>query len=1525
MRPLGLQVLLLCVLASIPAAASAQPASSSSSSRPGAWGNAAGVDPCGSESLLEQAMARDPELRRRRELAEALAREAQRLGLIPEGASRPGATTLSGPQYVIPVAVHIVHQGGAENISDNQVLSQIAALNRDSQNLPPLPSALDTKIKFCLAQNLPPASPVMWSTTPGITRTNSPETNHTYGSLASENALKAIDYLPADRYLNIWVVKTIAGGGGGVAGYGTFPGAGPLSRDGIVMRYDVFGSNTTGFGTFALLPSNPDGKILTHEAGHYLNLYHPFHGGCTPPGDNVSDTPPEAVNNVGCPVSPPTSCTAAPDPIYNYMDYTNDACRYQFTSGQTTRMQSAITTWRSLLVSAGNLIYTGCPSGLNALITVTPSQVCAGSPVQFSTPASNPNYVYSWSFPGGTPSSGATQTVNVTYPAAGTMNATLTVTDTTNGNFSTNTQTVYVVACTPIAGHCTNWVFSSGAALSFATGVPVAFGGTQNTFGEPAAAMSNATGSLLFYTNADVVWSANNNVMPNGTGLQGGISTHNGAIAIPRPGSSTQYLLFIVSQSENGYVANPATWNVIDMTLNGGNGDIVAGQKNLPINLLPAGNKRILEGQTLIPHCNGTDWWLIHHGAETTSNLVWVTLVTSAGPVSTTSYNIGINAANAPGSITASRDGTRFAAISFFPSRLGVFNFNRATGVPTVLMAPTGVGDPYIDVSFSPDGKLLYFATYDYASTYGVRQLEIATGLQRDIVTNVRGDVELGPDGKVYLGQAGSPTIHTINFPNNFNTANANECGLNLNSVSLGGAADGIFGALPNTPQQCTNGAQPAQFTWSVTNCTQVSFQALNCAGPYNWNFGDANFATGQIVSHNYALPGVYNVTLTVPGASPSTVTQTLNLTAAAVSIAGPAPTCSTPSNYSAVGPANYLYQWTITGGAPASASGNNVDVVWGPTGGTVVLTATDPVTGCVATASKPVGWCPTCVKPPLGMTAWWPLDEPAGAIAREIVAGNDGADINAPPHPPGKVLRGRQFSYTGTTHVRVNDESRLNFGTGDFTIDAWIKTSSLEEPLPIVDKRSFGPERGYALFLRMGRLVLRIGDGVTGTEYVVPSPLVNDGVWHHVAAVQKRGSTGGIKMFIDGAPAGPTFPALTAAVNLTNPERLLIGGLLPSSLAPSFAFEGLIDEVELFNRALTPSQIAGIAGADTMGKCKEYCLVPWGTVICRDQQFVTITMTICNLTTAPQTYNLNFSGLPAGSPGIGVGCTTNGPSTFQVLSPATPVAVPANSCVPVQVKITRPPGMPIGSSACFQATITNTVSGAQYASHGSLYANWRCNVVIGPPVTDVTVGGTASLRFRVTNDDETPVSIGYQAVAIPGSPDDPPAVSLAGLPPGEPYLGTLTIAEHDSAEIEIPATFLEPQVFRCYDIALGLDADGDGTTDGYASAALRYVDHITQPIGVVSPAPTQLALLPVSPNPVRGIGLVSFELPRRDVVRLALYDVSGRRIRTLIDGVREAGRTTARIDSRGLKTGVYFLRLEAGNGSAMRRVVMIR
>lgn len=253
---------------------------------------------------------------------------------------------------VIPVVVHVVWNTEAQDIGDEQVRSQVEVLNRDFRMTNPDVTATpqpfahlcaDARVQFELAGTDPQGN-----ATDGIVRVHT--TTATFG--ADDDAMKSdatggSNAWPADRYLNIWVCEL----GDNLLGYAQFPG-GPAATDGVVILHSAFGTTGTVQAPFDL------GRTTTHEVGHWLNLRHIWGDdgtGCN--GDDfVVDTPNCAGANTGMPVFPHVTCDNGPngDLFMNYMDYTDDAGMFMFTSAQVQRMQACLDSSRSSIgASAG--------------------------------------------------------------------------------------------------------------------------------------------------------------------------------------------------------------------------------------------------------------------------------------------------------------------------------------------------------------------------------------------------------------------------------------------------------------------------------------------------------------------------------------------------------------------------------------------------------------------------------------------------------------------------------------------------------------------------------------------------------------------------------------------------------------------------------------------------------------------------------------------------------------------------------------------------------------------------------------------------------------------------------------------------------------------------------------------------------------------------------------------------------------------------------------------------------------------
>jgi len=283
---------------------------------------------------------------------------------IEQQSVKPLLRVESGP-IVIPVVVHVLYNSTSTNISDEQILSQIDALNRDfrAQNtdlneVPDVFKSLiaDIGIEFCLAKRDPFGNP-----TNGITRTY---TNKSFFTVVNDDAkfdsTGGKNIWNRDKYLNIWVVPSLRNTENSnvtTLGYAEYPGS-QENIDGIVIVHRAFGTTGTAQSPFHL------GRTTTHEIGHWLGLFHTFEFGCagTNPstcnsaGDLICDTPPASGPTYGCPTNFKNTCVETPtdyiDMTMNYLDYVNDNCMYFFTNEQKNRMLFFLNTARQSLLTS---------------------------------------------------------------------------------------------------------------------------------------------------------------------------------------------------------------------------------------------------------------------------------------------------------------------------------------------------------------------------------------------------------------------------------------------------------------------------------------------------------------------------------------------------------------------------------------------------------------------------------------------------------------------------------------------------------------------------------------------------------------------------------------------------------------------------------------------------------------------------------------------------------------------------------------------------------------------------------------------------------------------------------------------------------------------------------------------------------------------------------------------------------------------------------------------------------------------
>lgn len=381
------------------------------------------------------------------------------------------------------------------------------------------------------------------------------------------------------------------------------------------------------------------------------------------------------------------------------------------------------------------------------------------------------------------------------------------------------------------------WVMGNRTGLHFNGSAPQVISSAISSANEGAASVADASGNLLFYTNGSNIWNAQNQLMPNGSAINGAgtqtVSSTQGALIVPHPGNTDLYYIFSMTSVTNCrlYV------NLVDVSLDNNKGDVLT---NFALKGRPL-RSQLTEKLTAVPACNNTVWvvtrseglnaFLAYRINE--NGLDTVPVVSQVGNYNAVSYAQGVLKSNAAG--------TQLMACNFtsLSNRFGLelFDFDGTTG--TVRNAQVIDDMNVYGGAFSPDGSKIYAQAV--TAPGGIYQYDLSNNNPLSTKTFIGtsgqyADMKLSPDGQLYVASAlGSPGFNGYKYMARINNPNVAGVSSNyqdtvgniafLNAAQTAGA---LTQGLPNDIVKPFSGEQ--QSTIVLLDTAICDYDQLNLA-----------------------------------------------------------------------------------------------------------------------------------------------------------------------------------------------------------------------------------------------------------------------------------------------------------------------------------------------------------------------------------------------------------------------------------------------------------------------------------------------------------------------------------------------------------------------------------------------------------------------------------------------------------------------------------------------------------------------
>jgi gliding motility-associated-like protein len=522
------------------------------------------------------------------------------------------------------------------------------------------------------------------------------------------------------------------------------------------------------------------------------------------------------------------------------------------------------------------------------------------------------------------------------------------------------------------------WYFGNQAGLDFMTTPPTVLTNGAMNCSEGSASIADGAGNLLFYTDGITIYNASHVAMTGGTNMAGSGNATQSSVIVKQPGNSTIYYVFLVAGNGGSLY-----YSKVDMSQSAGLGAVTV--SNVIINTVNT------EKLTATKHCNGTDVWIVTHDWGNNHFLAY--LLTSTGLSSAVMSAVGTthngSGNNVLGCMKISPTGKKLGlAIWATINTFEIYDFDNSTGaVSNPLILGTNYTTAY-GCEFSPDGSKFYGSREVGSSSPALYQWDLCAGSSTAIIASeftiaplsstTRNNLQVGPDGKIYVARNTQSFLGVINSPNLQGSAcNYTDTGQSLGTQSsTRGLPNFISSFFKQAPQPITYTINPTTSCFTATfGCTSITTNSVVGCGSvgfsvtgFYWKFGDppsgsSNTSTAVNPVHLYPATGSYTAQLFLTYSCGGGVDSTSGLVVInipTVSVSSATGTCnglgSATVNTSS-GAGNYSYSWTPS--APNSSVVNNM------TPGTYTLTVTDNA-GCRATITTniatPVNLSPVLV-----------------------------------------------------------------------------------------------------------------------------------------------------------------------------------------------------------------------------------------------------------------------------------------------------------------------------------------------------------------------------------------------------------------------------------------------------------------------------------------------------------------------------------------------------------------------------------